>query len=83
MFACSVRSASHERRYSIRATDSSGWEIRVEEDREVRRLDHSRDWHRVERARASFEREVAELTDSGWFVVDGGNRMSAARIVSR
>ena len=80
MFACSLRSAHHVRHYSIRATDHFGWEIRVEEDRKVRRLDHFQDWHRVERALASFEREVVELTDSGWLVVDGSRRGSAIRV---
>jgi hypothetical protein len=83
MFACSLRSANHVRHYSIRVTVTSGWEIRVEQDREVTRLEHSRDWHRVERARASFQREVAELTASGWFVVGGVSGLSAVPAISR
>ena len=41
---------------------AKGWEVELEEDRTLRRLDHYRDWHRVERAMALFEREVQELT---------------------
>ena len=49
MFALSLRYADHVRHYSICA-GSAGWEVRLEEDRTLRRLDHYRDWHRVERA---------------------------------
>lgn len=65
MFACSLRHADHVRHYSICAA-ATGWEVRLEEDRTLRRLDHYRDWHRVERALALFEREVSELTARGW-----------------
>jgi hypothetical protein len=40
----------------------------MEEDRTLRCLHHYRDWHRVERAQAAFEREVRELTARGWEV---------------
>jgi hypothetical protein len=73
MFVLSLRSADHVRHYSIRAAESSGWEIRVEEDRVLKRLDHYRDWHRVERAAALFEREATQLTERGWSIV-GGSR---------
>jgi len=65
MFALRLRNADHIRHYSI-CPGSSGWEVRFEEDRTLRRLDHYRDWHRVERAMALFEREVTELTARGW-----------------
>ena len=65
MFALSLRYADHVRHYSI-CPGSAGWEVRLEEDRTLRRLDHYRDWHRVERAMAMFEREVMELTARGW-----------------
>ena len=67
MFAISLRFANRTRTYSIRSL-SFGWEVRFEEDRTVRRLDHYEDWHRVERARALFEREAFELTSQGWQV---------------
>jgi hypothetical protein len=65
MFALSLRYAGHVRHYSI-CSDSAGWEVKLEEDRTVRRLSHYQDWHRVERAKALFEREVMELTQRGW-----------------
>jgi len=60
----------HVRQYSICSTGVEGWEVRLEEDRTLRRLDHYRDWHRVERALAAFEREVEELTARGWQVTN-------------
>jgi hypothetical protein len=69
MFDLRLRSAHHVRRYSITAAEPSGWEVRLEEDRELRRRDLYQDWHRVERARALFERETMELRESGWFEV--------------
>ena len=69
MFALTLCSTGHVRRYSIRATTSSGWEIRLEEDSKLRRLDHYDDWHRVERALALFSREASALQASGWQIV--------------
>jgi hypothetical protein len=68
MFVLSLQYDDRVRRYSICAAGASGWEVRLEEDQVVRRLDHYHDWHRVERALASFEREVVELTSRGWQV---------------
>ena len=68
MFALSLRHEEHVRRYSITAARSSGWEVRLEEDRTLRRLDHYSDWHRVERAQALFEREATDLVNRGWKV---------------
>jgi hypothetical protein len=56
------------RQYSIRPTTDAGWEVRLEEDRVVRRHSRYQDWHRVERALALFRREVADLTAQGWEV---------------
>jgi hypothetical protein len=69
MFQLSLRFADHIRRYSISAVAPFGWEVRFEEDQQVRRRDLYEDWHRVERARSSFEREVQELTERGWLVI--------------
>ena len=66
MFHLSLQSNDHVRRYSITAVQPFGWEVRFEEDRELRRHDFYEDWHRVERAMALFKREVIELTESGW-----------------
>jgi hypothetical protein len=68
MFILRLRYADHTRHYSIRSAGTEGWEVRLVEDRTLRRLNHYRDWHRVERALASFEREVRELTARGWQV---------------
>ena len=66
MFDRRLRRADHVRQYSISTAGAEGWEVRFEEDRTLRRLNHYRDWHRVERALASFERDVEELTANGW-----------------
>jgi hypothetical protein len=68
MFVLRLRHADHTRHYSIRSAGPEGWEVRLVEDRTLKRLNHYRDWHRVERALASFEREVEELTARGWQV---------------
>jgi hypothetical protein len=70
MFALSLHRRGHVRHYAIHAIGSSGWEVRMEEDRAVRRLELYRDWHRVERALALFEREVQELTALGWEIAE-------------
>ena len=69
MFALTLRQANHERRYSIVRTGMQGWEIRLEEDSKLQRLDHYHDWHRVERALAAFNRETLQLQESGWRVI--------------
>lgn len=66
MFDLSVRRAEHIRHYVIRTADPSGWEVRFEEDRTLRRRVYYEDWHRVERALALFERELDELRGEGW-----------------
>jgi hypothetical protein len=66
MFARTLRHQEHTRDYVICAAGAAGWEVRLVEDRMLRRLHHYRDWHRVERALAMFEREVEELMDRGW-----------------
>jgi hypothetical protein len=80
MFTRSLRHADRVRRYSIRSVGASGWEVRLEEDRVLRRLDHYHDWHRVERALAAFEREVLDLTASGWLVVEASPGLEASTI---
>ncbi len=70
MFSITLRNADHVRRYSIWAAKESGWEVTLEEDREVRHQCRYGDWHRVERALAAFQREVSELTAGGWQQID-------------
>ena len=66
MFQLSLRRADHVRHYSIRAANPFGWEVKLEEDRELRRKDLYEDWHRVERARMAFALEAATLAERGW-----------------
>jgi hypothetical protein len=66
MFALSLRRDDDVRRYTISSAGSAGWEVRLEENDTLRRLDHYQDWHRVERALKLFEREVTELSEHGW-----------------
>ena len=48
------------------APSAAGWEVLVEQDREVVRRSQYSDWHRVERAVGLLEREVKELESQGW-----------------
>jgi hypothetical protein len=68
MFSIRLRRAEHVRRYTIRSTRGSGWEVSLEEDRTLTRHVRYDDWHRVERALAMFRREVADLAAQGWEV---------------
>ena len=66
MFAIRLAHDDHVRLYSICAAGAAGWEVRLEEDQKLRRLDHYHDWHRVERTLALFKREVLQLREQGW-----------------
>jgi len=66
MFDLCLQSAQQTRRYSIVSAEPSGWLVRFEEDRNLRRHDCYHDWHRVERALAQFRVEVTSLRASGW-----------------
>ena len=66
MFDMRLRHAGHIRHYSITSSDENGWEVRLQEDQTLRRHDHYRDWHRVERAMVQFEFEVHQLKALGW-----------------
>ncbi len=70
MFAMTLSLADRVRRYSICSMGSLGWEIRLEEDAQLRRLTHYTDWHRVERALVLFSREASALQASGWQVIE-------------
>jgi len=74
MFDLSLRRADHIRRYFVQAVAPSGWEVRFEEDSELRRRNIYQDWHRVERALALFEREVVELMATGWRIATDVSR---------
>ena len=71
MFSISLQRDGHLSHYSISATSSDGWEVRMEADRQLTRHGVYHDWHRVERAQAVFVREVSELTEHGWQIIAG------------
>jgi hypothetical protein len=66
MFDICLSRANHTRRYSVVPQEPSGWEVRLEEDRELTRHAQYHDWHRVERTLAVFRAEVSKLRASGW-----------------
>jgi len=68
MFALRLSRAEHVRDYSIVQLTPSGWEVRCQEDQTLCRLDRYDDWHRVERALQTFQREADELAKNGWQV---------------
>ena len=69
MFALVLRKAAQTRRFTITDIDSSGWEVRDEQDSHVIRRVLYTDWHRVERAKMNFAREASSLRDAGWIEV--------------
>jgi len=75
MFEIDVASAAHRRHYSVLPAGDAGWEARLEEDSAVRWSGTYADWHRVERAVARIQREVAELVERGWIVVPPNQSM--------
>jgi hypothetical protein len=66
MFTRELTQSGHVRRFTIREFSGDGWEVRVEEDSQLVRLSHYRDWHRVERAQKVLDEQVAELENRGW-----------------
>lgn len=69
MFSLRLQKATQTREFLISDVSAEGWEIREERDSVVVRVVRYGDWHRVERARRVFEREVAELREHGWTVI--------------
>jgi hypothetical protein len=69
-FDQSLRNAEHTLRYSIALT-GRGWEVREERDQRVIRRTEYRDWHRVERARRQWARDLADLRNAGWELEEG------------
>ena len=66
MFTLRLRNAEHVRQFLISRANSLGWEVREELDSQVVRSARFFDWHKVERARRKFEREVDALRERGW-----------------
>ena len=66
MYARLLRKAAHVRRFTIRDTGTSGWQVLDEQDSKVVKSVLYDDWHRVERAKAVFAAEALSLRDAGW-----------------
>lgn len=66
LYSRHLQQQGHSRRLVISTVRPSGWDVREEHDRELVRLIHYDDWHRVERAREVFTRQAAALEDAGW-----------------
>jgi len=70
MYARRLRKAAHTRRFTIRNTGTSGWQVQDEQDSTIVKSVLYDDWHRVERAIAAFSVEIAMLRESGWVEVN-------------
>jgi hypothetical protein len=66
MYARLLRKAAHIRRFTIRDTGTSGWQVLDEQDSKVVKSVLYDDWHRVERAKAAFALEASMLREAGW-----------------
>jgi hypothetical protein len=70
MYARILRKASTTRRFTITHLESSGWDVREEQDSRILRRAVYRDWHRVERATLAFALQAQSLIESGWVEAD-------------
>ena len=68
MFSIALKHEEHTRNYRVSTSKLSGWELTLTEDLKPTRHVHYEDWHRVERALATLQLEVRELTAKGWRV---------------
>ncbi len=68
MLSIALRHADHTRKYHVSPSHKSGWDLTLIEDLQPTRQVHYDDWHRVERAMATLQLEVTELTAKGWRV---------------
>ena len=66
MYAVTLRKNAQTRRFTITATEPTGWEVREEENSQLVRQQVYTDWHRVERAQMGFAHAVDQLVDEGW-----------------
>jgi hypothetical protein len=66
MYVISLRKAAHIRRFTIRNTGTSGWEVLDERDKGIVKSVLYDDWHRVERAKQAFVIEALTLRETGW-----------------
>lgn len=68
-----VRGA-HTKAFAIRDGGVAGWELTEDADSQRVRTIRYIDWHRVERAAALIQREVAGLERQGWTLVHESSR---------
>jgi hypothetical protein len=66
MFEKVLTNAGHTTRFTITDAGPEGWDVRVEEDRQVVRNVRYTDWHRVERAMSVMSRQASQLEERGW-----------------
>ena len=66
MYAVTLRKDAQIRRFSITATETSGWEVREEQNSQLVSRHVYTDWHRVERAQMGFAQAVDSLVGDGW-----------------
>ena len=67
MYARALEHAGETRRFTISsAVTAGGWDATEERDSQIIWSAHYTDWHRVERARMAFAREVQNLRQAGW-----------------
>jgi hypothetical protein len=76
MLSKTLTHAGHSRHFVVRARRAAGWEVRVEEDRQVVRHAEYHDWHRLERALGAIEREIGALVAEGWEPSGEGSTLS-------
>lgn len=72
MFSKTLTQAGHTRCFIVSARPTIGWEVRIEQDSQVVRHASYTDWHRVERALGSIERQVDQLKAQGWQTTPDG-----------
>ena len=67
MYARALEHAGETRRFTISSgVETGGWDVKEEHDSQIIWSVHYTDWHRVERARMAFTREVQSLRQAGW-----------------
>jgi len=71
LFSRSLYHAGHTRRFEIARASDAGWVVRSKVDTEVVTDAHYQDWHRVERARMTFETAIRSLENEGWTAAAG------------
>jgi hypothetical protein len=66
MYERALEKTGETRRFTIAGAKAGGWDVKEEQGTQVIWSVHYTDWHRVERARMTFAREVQDLQRAGW-----------------